>query len=180
VVESEPTRERLELERRQVADAQADPRCFADLYESNFEAVYAFVARRATNRSEAEDITATVFQKAIAGMPSFEWRGVPFVAWLVRIARNELIARSRDQSTPVPDPQVETSGDLEDVERRAALFSLVRTLPEDQRRVIALRFVEQWSIKEIAAELARSEGAVKQLQFRALTTLRTRVGEHDA
>jgi RNA polymerase sigma-70 factor (ECF subfamily) len=56
----------------------------------------------------------------------------------------------------------------------------VRTLPEDQRRVLALRFAEQRSIKEIADELGRSEGAVKQLQFRALTTLRARMGDDDA
>ena len=179
-MESERTRERLEQERRQIADAQGDPRCFAALYEANFDAVYAFVARRASDRTEAEDITATVFQKALAGMSNFEWRGAPFVAWLVRIVRNELIARSRDRKTPVPDPQAETTDDLENFERRAMLFSLVRSLPDDQRRVIALRFVEQWSIKEIAVDLGRSEGAVKQLQFRALATLRSQVGDDDA
>ena len=173
------TRERLEIERLQVAAAQADPSRFAAVYESNFDEVSAFVARRAGSRDEAEDVTATVFEKALAGLPGFEWRGVPLVAWLIRIAAHELIGRSRGRSTPVAEVDVDVASDTDDVDRRAAVFGLVRTLPEEQRRVIALRFVERRSIKEVAAELGRSEGAVKQLQFRALTTLRTRVGDAD-
>ena len=69
-----------------------------------------------------------------------------------------------------PDPS------MEGIEERAALFQLVKRLPEDQRRVVVLRFVEQKSIREIAQELRRSEGAVKQLQFRALEKLRADVG----
>ncbi len=65
--------------------------------------------------------------------------------------------------------------EIEEVERRATLFRLVETLPVEQRRVVVLRFVEQKSIKEVAQEIRKTEGAVKQLQFRALTTLRTRM-----
>jgi len=65
--------------------------------------------------------------------------------------------------------------EIEEVERRATLFRLVEALPVEQRRVVVLRFVEQKSIKEVAREIRKSEGAVKQLQFRALTTLRTRM-----
>jgi RNA polymerase sigma-70 factor (ECF subfamily) len=65
--------------------------------------------------------------------------------------------------------------EIEEVERRATLFRLVETLPLEQRRVVVLRFVEQKSIKEVAQEIRKTEGAVKQLQFRALTTLRTRM-----
>lgn len=67
--------------------------------------------------------------------------------------------------------------DLEDVERRARLFSAVDTLPEDQRRVIVMRFADEKSIRDIADELGRSEGAVKQLQFRGLENLRNRLQE---
>jgi RNA polymerase sigma-70 factor (ECF subfamily) len=68
---------------------------------------------------------------------------------------------------------------MEEVERRATLFRLVEALPVEQRRVVVLRFVEQKSIKEVAQEIRKTEGAVKQLQFRALTTLRTRMeGAH--
>ena len=65
--------------------------------------------------------------------------------------------------------------EIEDVERRATLFRLVDTLPAGQRNVVVLRFVEQKSIKEVAQKIRKTEGAVKQLQFRALTALRTRM-----
>jgi RNA polymerase sigma-70 factor (ECF subfamily) len=172
--------ERLQIERLQIADAQRDPRMFAALYEANFDRVYAFVARRATSRAEAEDLTSTVFEKALANLPRFEWRGVPFIAWLMRIAANELADRARERVTPVPDLAVDMVADLDELDNQAVLFSCVRTLPEDQRRVLALRFAEQRSMRQIADELGRSEGAVKQLQFRALTTLRARMGDDDA
>ena len=70
------------------------------------------------------------------------------------------------------DSRKDSQSGLEDVERQAQLFRLVDGLPEDQRRVVALRFAEDKSIKEISNELGRSEGAVKQLQFRALQNLR--------
>ncbi len=167
--------ERLQIERFQIADAQRDPRMFAALYEANFDRVYAFVARRATSRAEA-----TVFEKALANLPRFEWRGVPFIAWLMRIAANELADRACERATPVPDLAVDMVADLDELDNQTVLFSCVRGLPEDQRRVLVLRFAEQRSIREIAAELGRSEGAVKQLQFRALTTLRARMGDDDA
>ena len=179
VVAAKRTPESLEAERAQVADAQLDPRRFAALYEANVDEVYAYVARRVGNRPEAEDLTATVFHKALANLDRFEWRGVPFVAWLMRIAANQLADRARERSTPVADIVVDQVTDFDDVERRATLFGWVRALPDDQRRVVVLRFAEEWSIKEIATELDRSEGAVKQLQFRALTTLRARMGDDD-
>ena len=70
-----------------------DPRLFAKLYEQHFDRVYAFVARRAGQRSEAEDLTAEVFHHALANLSRFEWRGVPFAAWLLQIARNALADR---------------------------------------------------------------------------------------
>jgi RNA polymerase sigma-70 factor (ECF subfamily) len=168
--------EGLQIERFQIADAQRDPRMFAILYEANFDRVYAFVARRASSRAEAEDLTSTVFEKALANLPRFEWRGVPFIAWLMRIAANELA----DRATPVPDLAVDIVADLDELDHQSVLFSCVRTLPEDQRRVLALRLAEQRSIRQVADELGRSVGAVKQLQFRALTTLRARMGDDDA
>jgi len=81
----------------------------------------------------------------------------------------------------VPDTESTTNTavdpDLEQVERRAQLFRAVDALPEDQRKVILLRFGEEKSIREIAADLNRSEGAVKQLQFRGLENLRARLRE---
>ena len=169
-------------ERLLIEAAQSDPSRFAELYEQNFHRVYAYVARRVRDRVEIQDLTAQVFHKALANLGKFKWRGAPFAAWLYRIASNVIADRAKQkvrESTDQPDPSSEnsTATDLEAVERRARLFSAVDKLPEDQRRVIVLRFADEKSIREIAGELGRSEGAVKQLQFRALENLRNRLNE---
>jgi RNA polymerase sigma-70 factor (ECF subfamily) len=168
----------MEQERQLIEAAQKDPSRFADLYENNFERVYAFIVRRVRDRHEAEDLTAEVFKHALANLSRFEWRGVPFAVWLFRIAANEIADRWKRISKESPDP---ASDDLDqaswpDIERRATLSQLVDSLPDDQRSVIIKRFVEQKSIRDIAQEFGRSEGAIKQLQFRALESLRARAG----
>jgi len=166
-------------ERTLIEAAQRDPGRFAELYESNFDRVYAFVVRRVRDREEAEDVTSEVFHRALANLGQFEWRGVPFAAWLLRIAANAMADRAlraaRERQVPEPDPREEPS--LEEIEHRARLFRLVDALPVDQRRVILMRFGEQRTIREIARDLARSEGAVKQLQLRGLQNLRARLGD---
>ncbi len=158
--------------------AQKDPARFVDLYEDNFERVYAFVSRRVHSRADAEDITAEVFHQALANLAKFEWRGAPFAAWLYRIAANAMADRwqraSREQGNPVLRDPADTSQsvDAEKSERAARLFSLVNGLPADQRRVIEMRFAEEKSIREIAQTLGRTPGAVKQLQFRGIQSLR--------
>jgi RNA polymerase sigma-70 factor, ECF subfamily len=167
-------------ERLLVEAAQKDPSKFAGLYENNFQRVYAFVARRVHERQVAEDLTADVFHKALAHLPSFDWRGVPFAAWLLRIAANvvnDQWKRSAREELVEDPPEATNEVTVEEVERRARLFRMVEDLPPDQRRVIAMRFAEGKTIREIARELGRSEGAIKQLQFRGLETLRTQLGE---
>ena len=165
-------------ERLLIEAAQKDPSRFADLYENNFERVYAFILRRVRDREEAEDLTSDVFQKALAGLGRFRWRGIPFAAWLFRIAANEIADRShrtaRERGIPSSEEtDVSEETGLEEVEQQARLFRLVNDLPEDQRRVIVMRFVEEKTIREAARELRRSEGAIKQLQLRALENLRS-------
>jgi RNA polymerase sigma-70 factor (ECF subfamily) len=172
-------------ERLLVEAAQQDPARFAELYELNFERVYAYAVRRLGNRAEAEDLTAEVFHQALANLKRFEWRGIPFAAWLFRIAANLISDRWQRSGREVADEsQIESAevspAEIEEVERRATLFRLVNTLPEEQRRVVTARFVEQKSIKEVAREIHKTEGAVKQLQFRALSNLRARMGGADA
>ena len=165
-----------------VEAAQRDPSRFAELYESNFERVYAYVARRVESREEAEDVTADVFHQALANLRHFEWRGAPFIAWLLGIAGNVLAARWRRKpgEAEVPTATLEAMGAENGIEQRTMLTGLVDSLPPDQRYVVVRRFVAQRSIRDIAEELGRSEGAVKQLQFRALQTLRTQLrGTHD-
>lgn len=165
-------------ERLQIEAAQKDPSRFAELYEEHFERVYAYVLRRVCDRSEAQDITADVFQQALTNLKRFEWRGAPFAAWLYRIAANAVADHSQRAARQSPaEPAEESTNDesYDDVERRATLFRSVGRLPADQRRVIVMRFAEEKSIREIAAELGRSEGAVKQLQWRGLQSLRAQM-----
>ena len=187
-------------ERLLIEAAQRDRARFADIYEEYFELVYAYVVRRVRDRSTAEDLTSDVFHKALANLPKFKWTGAPFASWLFRIASNLIADRARRKAlegnpgtsprvnnldTPELPPRSGSSSsktqqsDLEDAERLAVLFRLVDALADDQRRVVALRFAEEKSIKQIAAELGRSAGAVKQLQFRALENLRKRFTTED-
>ena len=168
----------MEDERLRIEAAQRDPSRFAGLYEEHFERVYAYVVRRVCDRSEAQDITAEVFQQALANIGRFEWRGAPFASWLYRIAANAVADhfQRRSRQSPAPPPSQSSSDeDYENVERRAALFRSVNRLPPDQRRVIVMRFGEEKSIREIAQEIGRSEGAVKQLQWRGLQSLRAQM-----
>lgn len=169
-------------ERLLVEAAGKDPARFGELYEAHFERIYAYVVRRVRDRHAAEDITSEVFQQALAHIGRYEWRGAPFSAWLYRIAANAIAdrwkAQQREQGKPGPEPSVEP--DLAAIDEQARLFRMVGQLPKEQRRVIELRFVEQKSIREIAAELGKSEGAVKQLQFRGIEGLRARMGQSNA
>lgn len=169
-------------ERLLIEAAQRDPARFADLYERNFERVYAYIVKRVQDRAESEDLTADVFHHALANLKRFEWRGIPFAVWLFRIAANVIADRWQrsgreftDDSGIIQSAQV-SPAEIEEVERRATLFRLVDTLPAEQKRVVVLRFVEQKSIKQVANEIRKTEGAVKQLQFRALSTLKARMG----
>jgi RNA polymerase sigma-70 factor, ECF subfamily len=166
-------------ERLLVEAAQRDPSRFAELYEGNFERVYAFIVRRVRDRDVAEDLTADVFHHALKNLARFEWRGVPFAAWLLRIAANAIADRSKRaaKERDVPDLDAAPEVSLEEIEHRARVYRLVGALPADQRRVIVMRFAEQKKIREIACDLGRSEGAVKQLQLRGLQTLRARLSD---
>jgi RNA polymerase sigma-70 factor (ECF subfamily) len=165
-------------ERLLIEAAQRDPSRFGELYESHVDRVYAYIVRRVHDRAAAEDLTSEVFHHALANLHKYEWRGVAFAAWLYRIAFNAMANRweRTRRETGEADPEDHAAAGVDEIERHAMLFQLVDHLPADQRRVINERFVEQKSIREVAQELGRSEGAVKQLQWRALETLREQMG----
>ena len=172
-------------ERLLIEAAQQDPGRFAELYELHFERVYAYVARRVRERSAAEELTSHVFHQALANLGKFKWRGAPFAAWLFRIAANSIADRAQklareaggESTSPPEDPAAGPEVDLEQGETLARVFKLMDQLPWDQRYVIQSRFAEELSIRDIARKLSRSEGAIKQLQFRALQNLRARMSE---
>ncbi len=170
-------------ERILIEEAKRDRRRFGELYELHFERVYAFIGRRVQDRGTVQDLTADVFRKALEGLDRFEWRGVPFAVWLFRIARNT-IANHRQRAAretagadmEVKEASESTAAVSGPVEDRAAVYRFVRELPDDQRRVIEMRFAEEKGIREIADAMGRTEGAVKQLQYRAMQSLRERMG----
>ena len=172
-------------ERLLIEAAQQDASRFAELYELHFERVYAYIARRVRERAAAEELTSHVFHQALANLGKFKWRGAPFAAWLFRIAANSIADRAQrlaresagDSTSPLPDLAAGPELNFEQVETLARVFKLVDELPWDQRYVIRSRFAEELSIRDVAQRLSRSEGAIKQLQFRALQTLRARVSE---
>jgi len=174
-------------ERALIEAAQQEVSRFGELYELHFERVYAYIARRVRERSAAEELTSHVFHQALANLGEFKWRGAPFAAWLFRIARNSIADRAQrllresgsESSVQSLDQDSETGvdDDLEKAETVARVYRLVDQLPWDQRHVMRLRFAEEKSIREIAEQLSRSEGAIKQLQFRALQNLRARMSE---
>lgn len=180
-------KERAAEERRLIEAAQGDRAAFADVYEKYFLLVYAYVARRTRSRDETEDLTADVFRKAIENISKFKWTGAPFAAWLFRIASNLIADRAkriaRDANLPLSELTTTAAGasqwqiEFESIERQAKLLQLVDELNDDQRRVVVMRFAEDRSIRDIADALNRSEGAVKQLQFRALKNLRSKLGK---
>src|SRR5712691_8462041 len=120
-----------EHDRLQVEAAQRDPSRFADLYEQNFTRVYAYIIRRVGDRHQAEDLTSDVFREALASIRKFEWRGVPFAAWLMGIAARILADHwkrsSREAGSASPEGNAAVSPE---VERNAMLFQLVDRLPE--------------------------------------------------
>jgi len=175
------TQAQTDDERLLIEAAQSDPRRFGELFERHAHRVYAFIARRVRERDEVEDLTSEVFHLALRNLKRYEYRGVPFSAWLFKIAANAIAQYGRDttraKESPLEDaPEPVTD---EDAERRAVVFDLVETLPADQQKVIRLRYAEQKSLREIAGEMDRSEAAVKQLHYRALENLRQQMeGRH--
>ena len=171
----------IDDDRALIEAAQADPARFVEVYDRYVDRVFAYVSRRTGSRTVAEDITSEVFQQALSNLPRFEWRGVPFAAWLYRMAANATADywRRQGRESQEPPPDLPDERVHEELERRISLFQLVDRLPELQRRVIEMRFVEDKSVRDVAATLDRTEGAVKQLQLRALENLRKGMGLHD-
>ena len=167
--------------------SQGDRDAFGLLYERYTERIFNYVYYRTGNIHDAEDLTARVFQRAMNHIHNYTDRGVPFSAWLYRIAHN-LVAnwhrdRSRKQEIPLNDlPALQAKSDhpeasLVHTEEQAALLRLIRRLPPDRQNLLILKFVENMSNAEIGQIMGRSEGAVKSLYHRTLLSLRDEIGD---
>jgi RNA polymerase sigma-70 factor (ECF subfamily) len=172
----------LEEERQQILAAQRDRAAFAPLYERYVDQIYAYVFTLTRDKEQAEDVTAATFAKAIEELPRFEWRGVPYSAWLYRVAANQVSRERRRPGWIELEPHladangIDPAQAVESMDRAGEVRAAVAALPADQRQAVVLRFGGELRNREIADILGRSEGAVKLLTFRALTTLRRRLG----
>lgn len=169
---------------------EGDAKAFGRLYDEYADRVYAFARSRVDSAHDAEDVTATVFLKAWEAIGSYDDRGLPFSAWLFRIARNAVIDEYRRKAhRPIPTedpPETGSTAEPADVATIAAadgeqVRTCVRMLTDEQAAVIAMRFWWDMSIKETADTLGKNENAIKALQHRAIRTLARLLqeGEHD-
>ncbi len=177
----------LELVRRAAKDSEA----FGLLYERHVRKIYNYIYYRTGDHHDAEDLTARVFQRALRHVGAFQDMGVPFSAWLYRIAHNLVANWHRDRSRR---PVVRAGGAYRpDAGRPApggpgdgagggggAAASSMRRLPEERQQLLILKFAERLSNAEIGQIMGRTEGAIKSLYHRTLSSLREEVRAQQA
>lgn len=162
--------------------AKSDALAFGELYLRYVDKIYNYIYYRTSNHHEAEDLTARVFHRALKHIPDYEDRGLPFSAWLYRIAHNLVVNwhrdRNRRQIIPLeglvlrtlrrdaPDRITER---LDNAER---LLTVIRGMPEDRQLLLILKYVDRLPNAEIGEIMGRSEGAIKSLYHRTLVALR--------
>lgn len=166
--------------------ARTDKAAFGVLYERYVKDIYKFIYVRTQNAHDAEDLTSRVFQRALGHISTYQERGVPFGAWLYRIANNLMANFYRDNSrrkvvpledyiaglrTDAPESAVESD------DERTKLLAAVRELPEERQQLLILKVVENKSNQEIGEIMDRSEGAIKSLYHRTLVELREKLSE---
>ena len=171
-----------------IARAQrGEVEAFGELYEHYMEPIYRYLHSWVGNSGDAEDLTETVFLRSFQALPRYQDRGLPFSAFLYRVARNVLVdhhRQRRDEATiEEADRQGEGAGQLDEVlirrERLMALRQALAALPPDYGEVIRLRLLLGLPTGTVAAWMGRSEGAARVLLFRALKALRQRLTDRD-
>ncbi len=172
-----------------VERARSDPEAFGALYDQYLPRVYRYIYARCGNHTDAEDLTAQTFHRALERIETYEWRGVPFAAWLFRIAHNLIVDRARRSPRSASldglgeqgfEPAGAVDGrtfddGLAQQEAIDAAWLAVRGLPPMQRRAVTLYFSHELSHAEVGRTIGRSETATKQLVYRAVQTLRSRL-----
>ena len=170
----------LLVERAQRGDRKA----LEELYLLHFDRIYGYLHMSVSNRHDAEDLTTQTFMKMLEAIRRFQWRSVPFSAWLLRIAHNLAIDHFRANRRWQPEEHVpESAHGVESSAEEQALASLGQTrmltlverLSPEQLQVLTLKFVYRFSNGEAATILGKTEGAVKSLQHRALASLEKHV-----
>jgi RNA polymerase sigma-70 factor (ECF subfamily) len=171
---------RLEDEMSLIEIAKKDPRQFAPLYKKYHEAIFRYVYKRVDDEEAAYDITSCVFVKALASLPKYEFRGVPFSSWLFRIAKSELYQSFRDKkaqrtvsldSVTIVQFIDELNEDYSE-EQRTTLLNSLKLLKDHQLQLIEMRFFEKRSFKEIGEIVGLTENNAKVKTFRVLVKLK--------
>lgn len=184
--EKPPPADEAELVRR----AKEDPEAFELLYKRYVTRLYRYFYYRTGNVQDAEDLTAQTFYRMLKHLPRYQERGLPFGAWVYRIAHNAVANWLRDRSRhPVVGlenarrsaaPEADLISRLEEQEEQEALIRAIRSLPPDRQELLYLKFVEEMSNAQIGAIMGRSEGAIKSLYHRTLVELRRQLrGEEE-
>ena len=160
--------------------SRRDAEAFAQLYDEHLDTVYRYILYKVGEVLLAEELTEDVWAKAWEGIEKFQWRNLPFQHWLLRIARNVVVDhwRSRRKATTSIDGLIDVSSDEAPPDERVArdfemqtLQQALMRLPNDQRDVVILRFIEGYSHADVAGVLKKSVVAVRQIQVRALKAL---------
>lgn len=161
---------------------EGDAEAFSILYERFVNRIYNYIYYRTGNPHEAEDLTSRVFHRALHHIDRYDNRGIPFSAWLYRIAHNLVANWHRDNSrrkevpledyTQLPQRAQAPEANVVDNQEMEDLLKVIRRLPPERQQLLILKFVEDMSNAEVALIMMRSEGAIKSLYHRTLLTLR--------
>jgi RNA polymerase sigma-70 factor (ECF subfamily) len=163
---------------------QGDRDALEELYLLHFDRIYSYLHMSVGNRHDAEDLTTQTFLKMLEAIGRFEWKAVPFSAWLFRIAHNLAMDHFRaskrvqpEDEVPEPPGTEEASAEFHALHSidRASMLDLIAGLSPEQRQVLTLKFVFNFANGDVAQILGKSEGAVKSLQHRALASLQKHV-----
>ena len=160
-----------------------------ELYLIHFDRIYSYLHVSVGNKHDAEDLTTQTFLKMLESINKFRWQSAPFSAWLFRIAHNLAMDHFRaarrwqpEEDVPEPPPDESTSaeeGALEKIGKRSML-ELIDELSPEQQQVLTLKFVFNFSNKDVATVLDKTEGAIKSLQHRALVSLQKQFARREA
>ena len=169
--------------------AAGDREAFGGLYERHAVRVLRHAYFLTGDSVLAEDLTAQTFLKALEAIPRYERRGVPFVAWLLRITCNLAInyrkARKNNGHAPLPDTVedddsfVSPEQSCEAKDQGERVWREVRKLPVEQRQVIVMRFLDDLGYPDVAQTMGKTVGAVRVIQFRALANLRLMMQDNE-
>jgi len=187
----DPTKEATDERQLIERSVEGESSAFGRLYDRYLEKIYRFVFFKVGHREEAEDLTQQVFTSAWENIQGFREQGLPISSWLYKIARNRIIDhyRTKKTHTPlerIPEEIAHLTEDMEDMDKKILLeriYTSLHTLTDEQQEIIVLRFIEEFSHKEIAAAMDKQEVAVRVLQHRAIKnlkkTLEDQLAQHD-